>query len=181
MFEHKEDKSGTTEAEWWGAAPWDRRRVETDRETERQRGITPDRFPIHSVRSAPHRSPRTPPSIPSFRLSIHLIPHSFPVCLSANALQRSRLPCPPEWVSVGLMPVSGAASLRTNLEFRYWMEDRRTFHSSGRAEDAVMPGCRKRWGRVIGGIHMIVLCVWNLGPKIEKWKLSNWKTWSYYY
>lgn len=122
MFEHKEDKSGTTEAEWWGGVP------DECRQTERQRGITPDRFPIHSVRSAPHRSPRTPPSIPSFRLSIHLIPHSFPVCLSANALQRSRLPCPPEWVSVGLMPVSGAASLRTNLEFRSWMEDRRTFH-----------------------------------------------------
>lgn len=88
IFEHKEDKRGTTEAERWRVAPWDRSRAETDG----QRGITPDRFPIHSVRSAPHRSPRTPPPIPPFRLSIHLIPHSFPVCLSANALQRARLP-----------------------------------------------------------------------------------------
>lgn len=87
MFEHKHDKRGATEAERWRAAPWDRSRAETGR----QRGMTPNTFPIRSVSSASHPSPRTPPPITPFRLSIPLIPHLFPVCLSANALQRGRL------------------------------------------------------------------------------------------
>lgn len=104
---HKEDKKGKTEAGRWRG---DRSRAETDGEK-----TTRDRFPVRSVLSAPHRSPRTPP-IPSFRLSIHLFPHLFPVCFSAR---------PPHFLPqhpMGVAQVSGAASRHNHFYFCQWSQ-----------------------------------------------------------
>lgn len=91
-----------------------KRRAEKSR--DRRREMTRDRFPVRSVLSAPHRSPRTPP-IPSFRLSIHLFPHLFPVCFSAR---------PPHFLPqhpVGVAPVSGAASRHNHFYSCSWMKE----------------------------------------------------------
>lgn len=97
MFEHKEDKSGTTtEAEWWGAAPWDRGWVETDRETERNNSgqISHPLCPLCSPSLSQDSSfnPIIPPLHPSHPSPVPSLPFS----------QRSsaQLPSLPTWVSV---------------------------------------------------------------------------------